>query len=122
MKPKSIMIADDDEDLLFLLKSQLTSLGYIVNTCYKAKNIMEKLIQEKPDLVLLDINMQDVDGEVICNQVRKDKRLSTIKILVISGQHDVEKISQSCGADGYISKPLSYSIIQKKISAIFSKD
>ena len=121
MKPKSIMIADDDEDLLFLLKSQFTSLGYIVNSCLKGKSIIEKLIKEKPNIILLDVNMQGIDGDELCRQIKKDKRFSTIKIFIMSGEYDVERISLSCGADGYIRKPLSYSTIQNKISTIFSE-
>ena len=121
MKPKSIMIADDDEDLLFLLKSQFTSLGYIVNSCLKGKSIIEKLIKEKPNIILLDVNMQGIDGDELCRQIKKDKRFSKIKILIMSGEYDVERISLSCGADGYIRKPLSYSTIQNKISTIFSE-
>ena len=121
MKPKTIMIADDDEDLLFLLKSQLTSLGYVVSSCHNGVSIIEKLIKEKPNIILLDVYMHGVDGEELCRQIKKDKRLSGIKVLIMSGKYDVERISLSCGADGYITKPLSYSSIQNRIATIFSE-
>jgi DNA-binding response OmpR family regulator len=120
MKGKTIMIADDDEDLLFLLKTQLTSVGYTVNSCSNGNTIIEKLIVEKPNVVLLDINIKEIDGEILCRQIKKDRRFCEIKVLIMSGQYDIERISLSCGADGYIKKPLSYRIVEKKVSDMFS--
>jgi len=116
------MIADDDEDLLFLLKTQLASAGYTVNSCHKGNSIIKKLIVEKPNIVLLDINMAGVEGDELCRQIKNDKRLSDVKVVIMSGKYDIEKISLSCGADGYISKPLSYLTIENKISLILSEN
>ena len=115
------MIADDDDDLLYLLKTQLASTGYTVNTCPDGNSLMKKLIAEKPNIVLLDINMKEVDGEKLCSEIKKDKRLSGVKVLLMSGQYDIKKISSSCGADGYITKSLSYPTIESKISLMFSE-
>ncbi|HET9747102.1 MAG TPA: response regulator [Chitinophagaceae bacterium] len=120
MKRNTIMIADDDEDLLFLLKTHLASVGYIVSSCGNGNAIIEKLTQEKPDVVLLDIEINGMEGDALCRQIKRDKRLTEVKVLIMSGKYDIERISLSCGADGYISKPLSYHIIERKISALFS--
>jgi len=116
------MIADDDDDLLFLLKSQLASAGYTVNICNNGDSIIEKLILLKPNLVLLDINMIGVDGGKLCSEIKKDKRLLDIKVLIMSGNYDIKKISSLCGADGYITKPLSYLTIENKISLMLSEN
>ena len=115
------MIADDDEDLLFILKTQLASEGYTVYSCHNGNSIIKKLIVEKPNIVLLDINMTGIEGDELCRQIKKDKRLSDIKVVIMSGKYDIEKISLSCGADGYISKPLSHLTVKNKISNIFSE-
>ena len=56
------MIAVDDDDLLYLLKTQLASTGYTVNTCPDGNSLMKKLIAEKPNIVLLDINLPQGSG------------------------------------------------------------
>lgn len=120
MKNKTIMIADDDEDLLFLLKNQLTSAGYTVNSCHNGNSIINKLIAEKPSVVLLDIHMAGIDGDELCRLIKKDKSLSDVKVVIMSGEFNIEKTSISCGADGFIRKPLSFAGILNKISGIFS--
>ena len=115
------MIGDDDEDLLFLLKNQLASAGYIVSVCSNGNSIIKKIIAEKPNIVLLDIHMKGINGDELCRKIKKDKKLSDVKVVIMSGEYNIEKISLACGADSYISKPLSYSGIQNKISILFSE-
>lgn len=115
------MIADDDEDLLFLLKTQLASVGYNVNVCQNGDSIIEKLVLVKPNLVLLDINMTGFDGGKLCIEIKKDKRLADIKVLIMSGNYDIKRTSSLCGADGYISKPLSLPVVTNKISMMLSE-
>jgi DNA-binding response OmpR family regulator len=122
MKSKTIMIVDDDDDLLFLLKTQLVLAGYTVNVCQNGDSLIEKLKLEKPDLVLLDINMLGVDGGKLCSTIKKDKRLAGIKVILVSGNYDIKKISLRCGADGYLTKPVSLPVLENKISLIISPE
>ena len=113
---KTIMVADDDEDLAFLLASQLQQAGYKVHTCMGGKNLVDEVVKYRPDLLLLDIAMQQVDGSELCREIKKDLRTKYLKILMMSGNHDVAEHASACGADGYIAKPLSLGALKITIS------
>ena len=110
------MVADDDDDLAFLLASQLQQAGFKVHTCMGGKNLLDEVVRHKPDLLLLDIAMQQVDGSELCREIKKDPRTSYLKILMMSGNHDVAEHAARCGADGHIAKPLSLSSIKAVIN------
>ena len=114
---KLIMVADDDEDLSFLLSTQLELLGYRVHKCPGGQNLVAEVLKYKPVLLLLDISMQLIDGSILCAEIKQDPRTRDTRILLMSGNHDIALHSANCGADGYIAKPLSL----KDISLVVSK-
>lgn len=114
-KPASIMIVDDDHDLLFVLDMQLKKKGYTVQTNYGGKGLLEQLQAKPVDIVLLDLSMNMINGRELCVQIKKDKELCRIKILIMSGNHDIEKVAGECGADGYVAKPVSFPEIQEAL-------
>ena len=111
-----IMVADDDEDLSYLLATQLEQLGYRVHKCPGGQNLITDVLEYKPVLLLLDISMQLIDGSVLCTEMKQDPRTRHIKILLMSGNHDIAVHATNCGADGYIAKPLSLKDIRLIVS------
>jgi len=111
-----VMVADDDEDLAFLVASQLKQAGVKVHQCIGGTDLVAQLLKFKPDLLLLDIAMQQLDGSDLCRQIKKDERISHIKVVLMSGNHDVAKHAASCGADGYVAKPLSMGNLKTLLS------
>lgn len=111
-----VLVVDDDEDLLFLLKHQLTALGYKVELCHEGIDCLEKMLLHHPQFVLLDITMYGVSGEALCHQIKTDNRFSDTKVLLMSGNHDIKRIAASCRADGYIPKPVDLSVITSRLS------
>jgi DNA-binding response OmpR family regulator len=117
MSPEqSFMIVDDDPDLLFLLKKQFEKEGFKAFACLNGKEIINELIGHKTTLLLLDISMGAVSGKKICEMIRADKRVRKIKILMMSGNADIDEIALDCGADGYITKPLDIRKVKEFIS------
>jgi CheY-like chemotaxis protein len=113
--PVKVLIVDDDDDLLFLLKHQLTGLGYKVELCRDGIDCLEKMLLHQPNVVLLDITMNEISGEDLCHQIKSDHRFHNIKVLLMSGNHDIKRIAQTCHADGYIPKPVDLSMITSRI-------
>lgn len=115
-----ILLVDDNEDLLFLLRKQFELAGYEVLVCVNGKNFMKILSKHSPQVVLLDIAMGSVSGSELCQLVRLDKKMAAIKILIMSGNHDIEQVAINCGADGFIKKPLDMDDIKVKIEQVLS--
>jgi two-component system, OmpR family, alkaline phosphatase synthesis response regulator PhoP len=106
--PHSVMIVDDDDDLLFVLEFQLKKQGYKVYTNHGGEQLITQLATQPVDVVLLDLSMNMINGRELCMQIKKDKTLSRAKVLIMSGNHDIEKVAGDCGADGFVAKPLSF--------------
>ena len=104
-KKLTVLVADDDEDLLQIMEANMKSEGFRVKISPNADNIMEIIESDPPDIILLDIVMQGINGSSICRQLKSKQKTSHIPILLFSDNHDIKKIAAECGADGAISKP-----------------
>ena len=115
-----IMIVDDAETIRKELASFLGSCGYKVSSLENFSNVVQDIIQEKPDLVLLDINLPYADGYHICRELRKQ---SNIPILVVTSRNSEvdELMSMNLGADDFIAKPYNLHILEARISAILRR-
>lgn len=109
---KKILIIDDDKDLnevlhdSFLMKLE----GYTVLQAFDGFEAGKILQAEKPDVVILDINLPGIDGHELCSRIKSDKDLGNPVIISISGLNDIveeEKIL-SLGADAFFPKPLNF--------------
>ncbi|QSX07326.1 response regulator transcription factor [Sedimentibacter sp. zth1] len=114
MKDKLIYIADDDKNVCQLLKSQLLSENYLVETFYDANSLLSKFLQNSCDLVITDIMMPKISGYELCKEIRK---ISDIPIIMISAKdEEIDRIlGLELGSDDYISKPFSLREISIKV-------
>lgn len=115
-----IMIVDDAETIRKELALFLGSCGYKVSALENFRNVVQDVIREKPDLVLLDINLPYADGYHICRELRKQ---SGIPILVVTSRNSEvdELMSMNLGADDFIAKPYNLHILEARISAILRR-
>ncbi len=107
---RKILIVDDDEDLVELM-SDAFSMDHRFEV-KKANNGFDAgmLVKEfRPDLVVLDVMLPDINGKEVCQRVRNDPTMSSVKIICISGMVEQDKIAdlRAAGADGFINKPFS---------------
>lgn len=116
-KKPVILLIDDDKDLLELMKRKLIKEGCVVNISQNGAKINEIIADQTPDCILLDIHMIGVNGSDICKKLKSEDRTSNIPILLLSANHNIEKIAVICGADGYISKPMDISLFVEKIKS-----
>ncbi|SET14561.1 response regulator transcription factor [Anaerobranca gottschalkii] len=110
-----ILIIDDEEDLVILLKDSLESRGHIVLAAYDGENGIRKA-QEQPDIIILDIMMPGVDGYEVCRKIR-DAVLCPI-IFLSAKQSETDKLkSLALGGDDYLIKPFSLNELLARIDA-----
>mgnify|MGYP000336832492 CR=1 FL=1 len=101
---KKILIVEDEKIIRNELKTLLENSGYEVITIENFDNPKEDIIKSKADLVLLDINIPKVNGEILLKEIRKESNIPVIMVTSRVGEVD-EVLSISYGADDYITKP-----------------
>lgn len=106
-KKKKILLIDDEEDLVEELKLGLAGNGCEVLTAFDGKEGLEKARREKPDLILLDILMSEVNGFQVCHDLKKDPATQSISVIMLTAmtQEKDKAWAKECGADEYITKP-----------------
>ena len=115
-----ILIVEDDKKLRDELKIFLERHGYEVFLLEKFDNSIKDILEYKADLILLDINLPNVDGEYICREVRK---VSNVPIIMVTSRDNEldELLSINSGADQYITKPYNIQILLAKIERLLKR-
>lgn len=115
-----LMIIEDSPIIREELKSLLTRYGYNVIACENFENILEDIEKERPELILLDINLPVYDGFHICREVRKTLNIPII--IVTSRDSEIDELmSMNLGADDFITKPYNTQILLARISAVLKR-
>ena len=118
---EKILIVEDDETLRDELSNLLSNSGYEVLMLTDFKNSKEEIIKLNPDLILLDINIPYLNGEVLLKSLRDDKVNTPVIMLTSSNKTIDEVLSISYGADDYITKPYNPTILLLRINNIFKR-
>lgn len=121
---KKILIVEDDEDSMDLYISILEKDNYEIKKSYTGFS-SGVVFDFKPDLVILDIMLPDLDGFKICDLIRKSPEMAETKILVISAISELKKIRKmyDLGANDYLVKPFSITELKSKIKdLLFPED
>jgi len=114
---EKILIIEDEEDLVKGLKLNLADEGYEVDYALNGKEGLEKALNEKPDLILLDIMLPGMNGLEICKELRQLKLDIPILMLTAKGEEIDKVIGLEIGADDYISKPFSIRELLARVKA-----
>jgi DNA-binding response OmpR family regulator len=120
---KKILIVDDEEDILNFLELVLREKGYEVVTAGSGHDALTRAQLEKPDLVLLDIMMPQMDGWEVLKLLRIDDETASIPVAMLSARTEARDRVQGLqeGAIDYICKPFSLQELLGKIEAIFAQ-
>lgn len=117
---KKILIIEDEEIIRSELKTLLENSWYEVLTLEKFDNTKEYIKNIKVDLILLDINLPNINGEILLKEIRKESNVPVIMVTSRAGEVD-EVLSISYGADDYITKPYNPTILLLRIQNIFKR-
>jgi DNA-binding response OmpR family regulator len=120
---KKILVVDDEDDILNFLELVLSEKGYQVSTASGGQEALTKAQLERPDLVLLDIMMPQMDGWEVLKLLRVDEETAEVPVAMLSARTEARDRVQGLqeGAIDYICKPFSLSELLSKIEAIFSQ-
>ncbi len=117
---KKILIIEDEKIIRNELKSLLENSGYEVLIIEEFDNVKENIKNMKFDLILMDINLPNKNGEILLKEIRKESNVPIIMVTSRVGEVD-EVLSISYGADDYITKPYNPTILLLRIQNIFKR-
>lgn len=117
---KKIMIVEDDEVIKDELSELLKNSSYLVESVKNFEKAKGEIFKYNPDLILLDINIPYLNGELLLKEIRKESSVPVIMVTSKSGEID-EALSITYGADDYITKPYNPTILLLRIQNIFKR-
>ena len=117
---KLIYVADDDDNIRLVIRSFLTSDGYVVEDFQNGDLLLERFIQRPCDLAIIDVMMPGSDGFTVCTKLRE---LSTVPIIMLTARDSENDYAMglSLGSDDYITKPFSAMALLMRVRAIFRR-
>ncbi|MBK8919934.1 MAG: response regulator transcription factor [Saprospirales bacterium] len=120
---KKILIVDDEPDILEFLQYNLRKEGYEVVSASDGKMALQVAEREKPDLIVLDIMMPELDGVETCRQLREKKEFADIPIAFLTARdEDFSQITAlDVGGDDYITKPIKPRVLMSRINALLRR-
>ncbi len=125
MKKKDIkiLLVDDEPDILEIVGYNLSNEGYQVITAENGVQGVKKAKKEKPQLIILDVMMPEMDGIEACEQIRKIPDLSNtiVTFLTARGEDYSQMAGFDAGADDYITKPIKPKVLVSKVKALLRR-
>lgn len=123
MKKEKILLVDDEVDILEIIGYNLQKEGYKVYTAENGKEAINVAVEKKPDLIILDVMMPEMDGMETCFQMRNIPALKNTLITFLSARgEDYSQIAGfDAGADDYITKPIKPRVLISKVKAILRR-
>ncbi len=116
MKGAKILVVDDEPQIRRVLRATLSSEGYTILEARDGDAALAEFRRERPDLVLLDMNMPGLDGLATCREIRAGSNVPIIMLTVRSSEKDKVR-SLDAGADDYVTKPFSMEELLARIRA-----
>ena len=122
---RKVLIVDDDVELVELLKYVFDRDGrFETRTVNNGFDAGMQVKEFRPDVMVLDVMLPDINGKEVCQRVRSDKNLDAVKIICISGMVEQDKISEliDAGADDFMNKPFTVDSLLERVCALLNID
>ncbi len=127
-KKAKILIIDDQPSEVKMVKMALEQANYEVCYAYNGKEGLEKAVQEKPDLIVLDVMMPEKDGFITCGELKKKPETSSVPVIILTSIEssslvfpDAESAADAPHADEYIDKPVDPNFLLKRVERLLKK-
>ena len=119
---KTVLVVDDEKDIVDLLSYNLNKEGLTVITARNGREALER-VKQKPDLIILDVMMPEMNGLQVVQELKKDKKTASIPVLLLTakGSETDEIVGLEVGADDYIVKPVKIGKIVARVHAVFRR-
>ncbi len=114
---RRILAVDDDKDILEVLQYILEESGYDVEVLSDGYNLINKIREYHPDLVLLDVMLGGLDGRELCKHLKAAKETKNLPVIMISASHEVSSnsLQHDGGPDDFIAKPFDIDVLLQSV-------
>jgi len=116
----TLLIVDDDKDIVQILKANLELDGYRVFCAYDGRSGLQMAREYRPDLIILDLALPDIDGILVCQRLRRETDIPIVMLTAREGISD-RVLGLECGADDYIVKPFNFLELSARIKAVLRR-
>jgi PleD family two-component response regulator len=115
-----ILFADDDAGMRQMVGDLLRAAGHDVRLATDGREALSEVMRLAPDLVVLDYHMGRPNGFEVCNAIKNDRRIDHVPVLILTGQHEMEKrlLGFDAGADDYLAKPFDPRELVARVRAL----
>jgi CheY-like chemotaxis protein len=112
-----VLIVDDEPFNVDVLQQELEELNYQIITAFNGQEALDKIKNQQPDLILLDLMMPVLDGFAVLSEIKADNALRDIPVIIVSAADDSKTIVKGIkqGADDYITKPVDATHLVRKV-------
>ena len=119
-----ILLVDDEKEFVDMIKMRLEAKNYAVITAYDGIEALNKTRELRPDLIILDIMLPNLDGYQVCRMIKFDKTFGEIPIILLTAldQEKDRKLGEQVRADAYITKPFEPEELVEKIAVLLGKN
>jgi twitching motility two-component system response regulator PilG len=123
MPKKKVLVVEDEESLLKLESILLTSKGYEVIGVSNGQAALDAIAEERPDLVLLDVMLPEIDGFEVCRRIKSDEATRDIPVVMLTAKKTRDDMArgEKVGADWYITKPFKSAMVIETIQRFLVK-
>ncbi|MEI9956157.1 MAG: response regulator [Ferruginibacter sp.] len=120
LKKFHVLVIDDNEDILFMLKAMLNFKGYTVSVKENTDDLENFITTLSPSIIIMDMLLSGADGREICKQIKATPSLSSIPILMISAHPQAKEECIAAGANYFLAKPFEMNDIFQTLATALS--
>jgi CheY-like chemotaxis protein len=115
---KTILLVDDTETMLMFERTMLKGSGFLIRVAHNGNQALEEVQKARPDLILLDIMMPELDGIETCRRLKGDAGTNTIPVVMVTTKGEPEMVEKAfqAGCNDYITKPLDKMELLAKVT------
>jgi DNA-binding response OmpR family regulator len=119
-QPDILLIAEDDPLLIPLLKATFRNSGLRVLTAGTGTQALDLARAERPDLVLLDVGLPEINGYEVCRALKTDPKTSVIRVVMLTARAGLadQRLAAEAGADAYLTKPFSPAVLLDAVRSL----
>ncbi len=123
MAKETILVVEDEPDILELIRFNLEREGYETVLCESGEDGLEAVKTHRPDLILLDLMLPGLDGKSVCRKLKEDGNTRSIPVIMVTARGEESDIitGLELGADDYVTKPFSPKILTARIGAVLRR-
>lgn len=120
MDKKRLLIVDDERDFVDVISERLGAKGFDILEAFDGKEGIERAHSDKPDLIILDIAMPEMNGYDVCRKLKLDKNFKDTPIIMLTAKFQPNDIrfGIGMGADAYLTKPLELELLLDTVEAL----